>query len=302
MGIDHLSDLAALIGRYPLDRVSAIKFRVNLGIRCDSPKLIERYARPASWEAYTTLPNAKRGTVRFKQYASDEDANHPLWVEMEVPCRRCPSCLRLRAARWRARAIEEYKASSRTWFCTFTLEPHEQALAIWRARDRLAKRSLSFEELSADAQFAEQVRAISPAITKYLKRVRKATSARIRFIWVAERHKTGYPHFHALIHETDPACPVRKSVLREQWRLGFSTFKLVDSPRAASYLCKYLSKELSTRVRSSLGYGNITLRGNERVGPDLWGKKRISASTHTDLKVTEQLPAFAQSFDIMETF
>jgi hypothetical protein len=80
----------------------------------------------------------------------------------------------------------------------------------------------------------------------------------MRFLLVAEAHKTGLPHYHALIHEVDPERPVRSRILRQQWTLGFSQCKLVaqgDETKSASYVAKYLAKSAAARVRASQGYG-----------------------------------------------
>jgi len=52
---------------------------------------------------------------------------------------------------------------------------------------------------------------------------------------------------------------IGERVLRRQWTLGFSKFNLVDEkdPRAAHYVCKYLSKTAEARVRASLQYGRL---------------------------------------------
>lgn len=255
MGQDHLDTLVRLLGRYPWVRLSATKFRVDLGVRCDAPVTIERFARPeaANWPGIY-VPTAKLCTFYNRTIAVEPGSNHPIQIEIEVPCRKCVSCLRHRANLWRGRAQAEFSAAVRTWFCTFTLTPDEQFNALLRARAFMAERSTVFEELSEADQFCARVRAINPDITRYVKRVRKQSGSPLRYLFVAERHESGLPHFHALFHERNAAMPLRKSVLKGQWLLGHSQFKLAE-PAAAWYVCKYLSKELATRVRGSLNYG-----------------------------------------------
>lgn len=107
---------------------------------------------------------------------------------------------------------------------------------------------------SEQSQFNKHVNAIGPEIGKFLKRVRKNTGAKLRYLLVAEPHKSGLPHFHMLIHQCDTHIPVRYDDLKSQWRLGFSAWKLTDY-KSASYVCKYLSKSLRARVRASQAYG-----------------------------------------------
>lgn len=92
-------------------------------------------------------------------------------------------------------------------------------------------------------------------ITKYLKRVRKKSGAPLRYILVAEAHKSGLPHYHMLIHECDPSRQVRHKDLTAAWSWGFTRFKLVETSNTAWYVCKYLSKAQLARVRASVRYG-----------------------------------------------
>jgi len=93
---------------------------------------------------------------------------------------------------------------------------------------------------------------ISKELTKYFKRLRKK-GAQFRFVLVAEAHKDGYPHFHALLHEKGPM--ITKSTLQGEWPYGFTSAKLVKDDRAALYVAKYLAKDARTRIRASLQYG-----------------------------------------------
>ena len=96
---------------------------------------------------------------------------------------------------------------------------------------------------------------IGRQFTLGFKRLRKNTGASIRFVLVAERHKSGAPHFHALIHEAVGSPPVRYADLyRDLWSLGFSKYKLAEKGHA-SYVTKYLTKSSEARVRASLRYG-----------------------------------------------
>lgn len=96
---------------------------------------------------------------------------------------------------------------------------------------------------------------ISREFTLFFKRLRKVTGAKIRYLLVAEQHKDGWPHYHALLHEKGVA--VTKRQLEHEWRLGFTQFKLVplDDPHVAGYVTKYIAKQALARIRASLRYG-----------------------------------------------
>lgn len=235
---------------------------------CQAPVTREFFARPSvpptdlvrwrpvrynaagtEWRAPTKRAQKRRITV-------DGKGKVPLTVILHAKCRKCEDCLRKRAAHWRLRAISETSLSSRTWFGTLTLRPEEQhrMLSLARVIER-QRGATDFDTLPASEQFALVVKRCGIEITKYLKRVREASGARFRYLLVAERHATGLPHFHMLLHEW--GSPVREAVLSRQWQMGFSKWRLAppDNPRAVVYLCKYLSKSAEARVRASARYG-----------------------------------------------
>lgn len=186
--------------------------------------------------------------------------NNPLWVDITAPCRKCEKCRDKRRRLWRARAIAEIRASSRTWFGTLTLSPEQHYLMQCRAHRRLKLGAVKWSSLHQDDQLIEEHREVSIEITLWLKRVREQSKAALRILCVMEPHKSGLPHYHVLIHEA--ATPVVKSVLKSQWAaMGFSRWKLIPSEaseqqRAASYVAKYLMKTTRARVRASVDYGN----------------------------------------------
>ncbi len=179
-----------------------------------------------------------------------------VWVERDVRCRSCRTCLRNRAREWRFRIKSELASAERTWFGTMTLSPDNHQFFLSLARSRLQKRGTDLETLSDQEAFQIRHWAICPEITRFVKRVRKKSNAKLRYILVAEPHKSGLPHYHMLIHESDPSNPVRHSQLQSNWVLGFSSWKLVeDGSRASYYVAKYLAKSSAARVRASLRYG-----------------------------------------------
>lgn len=157
---------------------------------------------------------------------------------------------------WRSRAERETRAALRTWFGTLTLSPAAHQTMVSKARARLGAQGVDFDALPYGEQFRERHREISREITKYLKRVRKE-SGELRFLMVAEHHKSGLPHYHLLVHERD-ALGVKHRTLSTQWKLGFEKWRLLTDLREASYLCKYLAKATVARVRASGAYGEAT--------------------------------------------
>lgn len=184
-------------------------------------------------------------------------------VGLTMRCRKCEKCRRMRQNLWSHRAQYETMIAPRTWFGTLTLRPECQFYYHSRARLSYARRQRGDLDLESVAtQFTSRINAISPEVTKYLKRIRKNSGAPIRYLVVCEAHKSGDPHFHLLVHEKNRELMVTHKELTRQWGLGFSKWKLVDDPKRASYLTKYLSKSSAARVRASLNYGQDVLEPN----------------------------------------
>lgn len=141
---------------------------------------------------------------------------------------------------------------------TLTLAPKRHYHAYASASARLALHGIDIDTLSPGVQFNERHKEISKEITRYVKRVRKG-SGPLRFLLVAEKHRSGLPHYHMLIHEKD-TVGTREQVLSAQWTWGFSRWRVIAEKKQATYLCKYLGKELGARVRASQLYGKDVLR------------------------------------------
>lgn len=207
--------------------------------RCERPVMVHHRGPPSY--------NALGKVIAINRY-----------ITMHTKCRTCPSCLKDRGWHWTMRAKAELAFARRTWFATMTLTPAEQFKALSRARSRCTTRGVQYEALTSAEQFRAVVAAIAPELTMFLKRVRANSNAQLRYCLVAEPHKSGYPHFHALIHECGPTT-VTERQLRYAWKYGFSKFKLVgddeDDGKTAYYVAKYLSKSALARVRASKRYG-----------------------------------------------
>ena len=183
------------------------------------------------------------------------------FTEYWVRCRRCDACRKAHSRWWHYRARTEIEQSNRSWFGTLTLRPEAHGIMARRAMKAAKLTVEQFAGLSPDEQFAMRHKQIVRELQLWIKRVRaaaayeqKAKSIPLRYCLVAERHKSGLPHYHILIHERGERVPHR--ILRDQWRHGFVNFKVVKEPsRAAHYVAKYLSKCATARVQASQAYG-----------------------------------------------
>lgn len=187
---------------------------------------------------------------RSYEMPSGERSPH-VGLDMHVRCRKCRPCLQARRSFWIALALNEIEQAERTWFGTLTIRPDLQFAAEARVRAR-GLMSDTDEEIFGRVA-TEQGR----LVTDYLKRLRKVVVARggtLRYLLVTERHASGWPHFHLLVHES-VVNTVRKRDLDSAWTAGFTQFRLVKGRSAAFYAAKYIGKDASGRVRGSLAYG-----------------------------------------------
>jgi len=233
-------------------------YEVDWSNGCESPVYHEFYSQedPLLW---IRKRHPKKKFWRFQgaashlnKYFKDTYKAPPrLHFRAYLPCRKCPVCLRRRAWSWSQRAVAELQLSSRTWFCTFTVNPHERFLI-----DLQIGQDTAFRD--ADA-FKARYAMLSREFTLYMKRIRKNSGAKLRYIMVAEAHQDGWPHLHALVHER--AVPITKRTLQEAWKKGFSSAVLVplSDNKVAFYVTKYIAKQALARIRASLRYGENDL-------------------------------------------
>lgn len=189
-----------------------------------------------------------------------KETTYPAHHDIRVPCRKCDICLSNRSKRWAAKARTEVLVANRTWFGTFTIKPSQRFLYKLEAQHTALLRGCDWSGLTVTEQFAYIVGQISPDLTKFIKRIRKNSGAKLRYLLVAEAHKDGFPHFHILLHEIGEQ-QVSKSILQHHWKHGFSSWKLVDDEGSAPwYVCKYMAKTALIRVRASQNYGPFAER------------------------------------------
>lgn len=149
----------------------------------------------------------------------------------------------------------------RTWFGTLTLAPEYQARLLEEARARWLLENASssvvpewWDEPHCDERFRLCRNVLKEWVQLYWKRLRKG-GAEFKYFLVFERHKSGLPHIHWLLHETGD--PIRLKQLSQAWPFGFTKVKLVkgeDTRKAAYYVSKYLGKNQQSRQIASLRY------------------------------------------------
>lgn len=239
-------DAVARLIRVALDaggvQHSMVYYSWNVAGNCERPHVVEFAGRPRD-EGYKTV-------------AIERGRKATLYLEMHTRCRACSACLNARRRLWVGRAVAEVKAASRTWFGSLTYKPQEHVRMLAHLRHTSAS---DFDALASAEQFRLLAQVSGADLTLWLKRVRKISRAPLRYLAVAERHKSGMVHWHLLVHELDAAKPVRHALLKGQWasRHGYCDWKLVDdtSTGSARYVAKYLGKSIEARVRASLDYG-----------------------------------------------
>lgn len=170
-------------------------------------------------------------------------------VHISVRCRKCDPCKKSKKNYWGHRIVNESKLAKRNWFVTLTLG--SKMRSIENAQTQL----IGFQK----------------EVTKFLKRVRKTSKAKLRYCCVFEAHKDETPHAHLIIHEIEGTVTVRD--IRENWIIGFEQTRLIkgDTADTCWYVAKYIAKSPVHRIRCSLHYGlDHSKQGNEapRETPD----------------------------------
>lgn len=206
-----------------------------------------------------------------------------LFVVTRTRCRRCKACLQAKQFYWAKTATKwtdkVHEQGLRTWFGTLTLGPSAQrdflhdAFAEW-AMGTGKTHAAWWDEPHCDERFRLVREQVLGEVKRYWKRLRKGAkrckdcypraprktgewdhpAAQFKYFLVFERHKSGLPHMHFMLHEQDN--PIRKKHIQCAWRHGFSGVNLVDPANnsAAFYVSKYLSKSHQSRQLASTNY------------------------------------------------
>lgn len=147
---------------------------------------------------------------------------------MQLPCGQCVGCRLERSRQWAVRCMHEAQMHERNCFITLTYREANE-----------------FESLDySDFQ-------------RFMKRLRKATNAKIRFFMCGEYgEKFSRPHFHAclfgydfsdkVVHKTVAGGSVlyRSPLLERLWPDGFSSIGEVNFQTAA-YTARYVLKKVN---------------------------------------------------------
>lgn len=188
----------------------------------------------------------------------------------QVRCRKCSLCLQAKMRYWAAAGYHQTRsaldAGKRTWFGTLTFSAEWQARLANAAQEKwMIENSNSseiptwWEDQLCDHRFSLVRKEVVHELQKYWKRLRKA-GHKYKYLVAIERHKSGNPHIHWLLHEVD--APIRKRHLQAAWPHGFTKIVIVggksrnsaNAAKAAHYVVKYLSKSAQARQIASKGY------------------------------------------------
>ena len=100
--------------------LTVVEWDVSSG--CETPFVVELEGRDNAPVLYTGSaydPALVEGIMWYREqffFREYLPTSWPLSLVIETKCRRCPTCLRHRAAQWRIRAEGEILAAPRTWF------------------------------------------------------------------------------------------------------------------------------------------------------------------------------------------
>lgn len=187
------------------------------------------------------------------------------YADITARCRVCDNCLKLRGYEWKQRMQRETLMWPRSWWGTVTLAPYHHDRARNLARLRASRNGQRYDGLSEGERFSYLTDVIGEWITTYQKRVREAATGPVRLVFVAEKHKSGLPHYHAIWHECQLGA-LSERLLSRRWGLGFTQWRVVRTAEsAAGYVAKYLTKSLLARVRASKAYGSLELTTHRPV-------------------------------------
>ena len=180
----------------------------------------------------------------------------PIEVQFLVPCRKCQTCLKVKASLWQKRAVTELAATVlRSWMVTLTFSPVHMGEVLMQAH-----------ALNRGSERQKIERAAYRHVQLALDAFRKRLKLRFRYMAVAEYgSETGRLHYHLLLHEVDK--PILGAQIEAMWP-SFVHKRLVrDHKRQAGYLTKYLTKHSEGRVRASKDYGKWTSENYKAFAP-----------------------------------
>lgn len=248
-GLADLANRAMAHGATRIDGSNALEWEVNA--YCENP-----FSRTLHARGYD------RELRKHKWAASPGSLSLHL---IGLPCRKCSKCRYVHSTMWRDRIVDECHNHKRSWFVTLTMNPAEhQRSFMQEMRDRNSSGWLDTDFDQPGQEWSLRASGASKLLTKFLKRVRKPLvgeeAIQLRYVAVTERHKTGLPHLHLIMHEVSGKLTYRR--ICDRWTHGFSDASLVrDNTKVGWYVAKYVTKDSLTRMRASQGYGKLPTTG-----------------------------------------
>lgn len=234
-----------LVSGARLERKGVVSWEIDAAGSCENPVGFSQTYRGGSGVAERRRRN--------------RHGDRALFLDGTGRCRQCDACRRYRRAVWRNRCYDELGRASRTWWGTLTMRPEVRSLVTTEAMVASYSSGVDYAALS-DADRGQRVgRVFGQRVQQFLKRVRKVSRAKLRYMLVGEQHADGYPHVHILLHEASKPCA--KRVLEGAWRDGFSKWRLVQADdnsrlKVSAYITKYMLKSSGARIRASRRYGS----------------------------------------------
>ncbi len=189
------------------------------------------------YDAWLGVAEEEDGVVkeeRDKRFK--EEFERDVWFDVpyefddvgDIAAEKHAECVRVSLNRTKNNIYYLARSNVWEWFVTLTLDPAKM--------DRY-----DYKECSAK-------------VRKWFNNLRQRVCKSMYYLIVPERHKDGAWHFHGLLGGCSGLSFVDSGKVDssgnpiynfENWKYGFSTAtRVVDSARASSYICKYISKEL----------------------------------------------------------
>lgn len=166
---------------------------------------------------------------------------------LDVPCGKCPQCIRRRARDWKVRIMAEH-ARFKYRGCRFvTLTFSDEMLFRYWKGDGSPKVTQRYENYD-----------ISLIVRRFLENLRKRTGKSVRHVFIPEfgssKNHTKRLHIHGILF----GCFLSRETLESSWRNGFIHVHNYCDARTSGYITKYLTKDITTRcpVFVSAGIGD----------------------------------------------
>lgn len=133
---------------------------------------------------------------------------------IQVPCNKCPECIRRRASQWIFRLKQEDKISTSAYFVTLTYDPQYVPIT-----------PNGFMTLD------------KPEVQRFFKRLRKAhPNVKLKYYLAAEYGSTyKRPHYHIILFNAD------EKLIAPNWQLGYVDIASV-SGASIGYVTGYINK------------------------------------------------------------